>query len=199
MDDSLIARIKADMRTEFARTGPPDGFPAFPEIPAARHTDDAFFEQELEHVFGRSWLIAGRAEDAPNPGDYFTCNDLRHPVVVVRGNDSNLRAYYNTCQHRGAPVVRDAKGSARRLRCQYHSWTYDIDSGKLVSIPDERDFVDLDIDNLCLPSVQCDVFAGFVFVNLDRHAQPPTCLLRSKPIHCARCTAAVSSCRATGK
>jgi phenylpropionate dioxygenase-like ring-hydroxylating dioxygenase large terminal subunit len=93
-------------------------------------------------------------------------------LLIVRGTDNELRAYYNTCQHRGAPVVRDAKGSARRLRCQYHSWTYDIDNGKLISIPDERDFVDLDIDNLCLPKVKCETFAGFVFVNLDPDAAP---------------------------
>jgi phenylpropionate dioxygenase-like ring-hydroxylating dioxygenase large terminal subunit len=172
MDDALTARIKADMRSEFARTGPPAGFPHFPEIPAERHTSDEFFDLEIEHVFGRSWMMAGRAEDAAQPGDYFTFDDLRYPLLIVRGTDNELRAYYNTCQHRGAPVVRDAKGSARRLRCQYHSWTYDIDNGKLISIPDERDFVDLDIDNLCLPKVKCETFAGFVFVNLDPDAAP---------------------------
>ena len=83
-----------------------------------------------------------------------------------------IRSFYNTCQHRGAPVVREARGSARRLRCQYHSWTYDIDGGTLVAVPDERDFVDLDWTERCLPHVSCDVFGGWVFVNLDPEAMP---------------------------
>ena len=172
MDDELVARIQRDMQAEFARTGPPPGFPAFPPIPSGRHTSDVFWELEQSQVFARSWVIAGRAEDATNPGDYFTFDDLGVPLLIVRGNDRQLRCYYNTCQHRGAPVVREARGTARRLRCQYHSWTYEIDEGTLVSVPDERDFVDLDISLLCLPKARCETFAGFVFVNRDLNAAP---------------------------
>ena len=64
------------------------------------------------------------------------------------------------------------RGSARRLRCQYHSWTYEIDGGSLVPVPDERDFVGLDWEQRCLPRVSCDTFGGFVFVNRDPEAQP---------------------------
>ena len=69
-------------------------------------------------------------------------------------------------------MVREARGTARRLRCQYHSWTYEIDEGTLVSVPDERDFVDLDVSLLCLPKARCETFAGFVFVNRDLNAAP---------------------------
>ncbi len=172
MDNELIEAIRTQMRYEFERTGPPDGFPAFPPIPAARHTSDEFWELERTHVFAKSWVIAGRSEDAPSTGDYFTFHDLGMPLLIVRGNDGQFRCFANTCQHRGAPVVREEKGSSRRLRCQYHSWTYDIDEGRLISIPDERDFVDLQIENLCLPRFSCDTFAGFVFVNLDQNAMP---------------------------
>ncbi len=158
------------MTYEFARTGPPEGFPAFPIIPSGRHTSDEFWELEQAHVFGRSWVIAGRVEDAASPGDFFTFDDLGIPMVIVRGNDGTIRCFANTCQHRGAPVVREEHGSARRLRCQYHSWTYDIDSGTLISVPDERDFVDFEREEQCLPRFLCDTFAGFVFVNRDPHA-----------------------------
>jgi phenylpropionate dioxygenase-like ring-hydroxylating dioxygenase large terminal subunit len=90
----------------------------------------------------------------------------------VRGSDGEVRCYYNTCQHRGAPVVRDERGSARRLRCQYHSWTYEIDDGALVAVPDERDFVDLDWQQRCLPRAACETYGGFVFVNRDLDATP---------------------------
>ncbi len=172
MDDDLVARIKADMAGEFARTAPPDGFPAFHDISTERHVSSEFYELEREHLWTRTWVLAGRSEDAAEPGDYFTFDDLGVPLLVVRGTDGAINGYYNTCQHRGAPVVRDERGSARRLRCQYHSWTYEVDEGKLVAVPDERDFVDLDWERRCLPRVKCDEYAGFVFVNRDLEAQP---------------------------
>ena len=172
MDPDLIERIKADMRYEFDRTAPPEGFPAFHDIPTARHTSDLFWELEQEHLWPNTWVIAGRVEDIPSPGDYFTFSDLGVPLLIVRGTDSEIRCFYNTCQHRGAPVVRDAHGSSRRLRCQYHSWTYEVDGGTLVSVPDERDFVDLDWEQRCLPRASCDTFAGFIFVNRNLEAPP---------------------------
>ncbi|WP_419842729.1 aromatic ring-hydroxylating oxygenase subunit alpha [Candidatus Poriferisodalis sp.] len=172
MDAALIDRIRSDMAYEFGRVGPPDGFPAFDDIPVARHTSDEFAQLENAHLWPRTWVIAGRAEDVAAPGDYFVFADLGVPLLVVRGTDGRIRCFYNTCQHRGAPVVREARGSSRRLRCQYHSWTYEIDGGTLVSLPDERDFVGLDRSVRCLPQVSCETFAGFVFVNRDPAAQP---------------------------
>lgn len=172
MRQELIDRIKADMQYEFDREAPPDGFPAFHDIPTGRHISQEFHDLEQEHLWPRTWVIAGRAEDIPEPGDYFQFKDLGVPLLVVRGTDGRIRCFYNTCQHRGAPVVRDDRGSSRRLRCQYHSWTYEVDAGTLVAVPDERDFVDLDWERRCLPRVSCDVFEGFVFVNRDPDAQP---------------------------
>ncbi len=172
MDQRLTDRILDDMRYEFARTAPPEGFPRFPDIPTARHTSREFFDLEQTHLWPKSWVMAGHVSDVPNVGDFFTFDDLGVPLLVVRGTDGELRCFSNTCQHRGAPVVRDARGSARRLRCQYHSWTYEIDGGTLVAVPDERDFVDLDRSLRCLPPARCETFAGFVFVNRDLDARP---------------------------
>ena len=172
MDAAFLDRVRTQMRYEFDRTAPPDGFPAFPPIPAGRYTSDAFWALEQEHVFAKSWVIACREEDVAKPGDYRVFKELGAPLLVVRGTDNTIRCFYNTCQHRGAPVVREDHGTARRLRCQYHSWTYEIDGGSLVSIPDERDFVGLDLAQVCLPHVSCDTFAGFVFVNRDPEAIP---------------------------
>ncbi|MGI9596926.1 MAG: aromatic ring-hydroxylating oxygenase subunit alpha, partial [Acidimicrobiales bacterium] len=172
MDHELIERIKADMAYEFARTEPPVGFPAFHDIPIGRHISREFHDLEQEHLWPRTWVMAGRAEDIPDPGDYFQFKDLGVPLLVVRGTDGEIRCFYNTCQHRGAPVVRDDRGSSRRLRCQYHSWTYEVDGGTLVSVPDERDFVDLDWSQRCLPRVSCEVFGGFVFLNRNLDAEP---------------------------
>ena len=172
MDQALIDRLKAEMAYEFARKGPPEGFPAFHDIPKERYVSDEFYELERQHLWPKSWVMAGRAEEAPKPGDYFRFDDLGVPLIIVRGHDGVLRGYYNTCQHRGAPVVRDLKGSARQLRCQYHSWTYDIDHGQLINVPDERDFVDLDKSIRCLPTVRCEVWDNWVFVNQSADAVP---------------------------
>ncbi|MDG1266171.1 MAG: aromatic ring-hydroxylating dioxygenase subunit alpha [Ilumatobacter sp.] len=172
MDEQLIERIRLDMSYEFERTAPPEGFPAFHDIPTDRHTGQQFHDLEQDHLWTKTWVIAGRVEDVPEPGDYMTFDDLGVPLLVVRGTDGVIRCFYNTCQHRGAPVVRDDRGSARRLRCQYHSWTYEIDRGSLISVPDERDFVDLDWHERCLPRAKCDTFGGFVFVNRDVDAIP---------------------------
>ena len=96
MNAELIERIKADMRYEFERTAPPEGFPAFHDIPTARHTSDEFWDLEQEHLWPNTWVIAGRVEDVANPGDYFTFSDLGVPLLIVRGTDSEIRCFYNT-------------------------------------------------------------------------------------------------------
>ncbi len=172
MDAALQERLKSEMAWEFARTGPPDGFPKFPDIPGGRYTSDEFFELERSQLWTKVWVMAGRVDDVAGPGDYMTFDDLGLPILIVRGADGEVRAFYNTCQHRGAPVVRNERGSARNLRCQYHSWTYDITDGKLIQVPDERDFVDLCRAERGLVQISCAVWQGWVFVNQDPDAAP---------------------------
>jgi phenylpropionate dioxygenase-like ring-hydroxylating dioxygenase large terminal subunit len=172
VDHALIQRLQREMRAEFSRTGPPDGFPAFHDIPVGRHISDEFWELEQQHLWPRAWVMACRSEDVASPGDYTLFDDLRVPIIVVRGKDRVLRAFYNTCQHRGAPVVREPRGTAHTLRCQYHSWTYDISSGELINVPDERDFIGLDKTTRCLPQIRCETWDGWVFVNQDPDAVP---------------------------
>ncbi len=157
------------MQYEWAREGPPEGFPALTPLAGGRYTNQDFFALERERVWRRSWLLAAREEDFPAAGSYRVFERAGPAILLVRGDDGVLRAFYNTCQHRGAPVVRDACGSAKRLRCQYHSWTYDL-AGKLVSVPDRRDFTQLDESQRGLRGVRCEAYAGWVFVNEDAAA-----------------------------
>lgn len=170
MNPELVARLTREMHYEFGRTAPPDSFPAFPDIPVGRFTSDEFWDLEQKHLWSSCWVLAGRSEDLAEPGDFITFDDLVHPIIVIRGRDRGLRAYYNTCQHRGAPVVRETSGNSKLLRCQYHSWSYDIDDGHLVSVPDERDFVGLDRADRCLPAIRCEEWDNWIFVNRDPSA-----------------------------
>ncbi|MEE2704024.1 MAG: aromatic ring-hydroxylating dioxygenase subunit alpha [Myxococcota bacterium] len=165
------AQIRRQIDYEWQRTELPSDFPSLPPIPVGRYTDPGFFALEREHVWQKSWLLAGRDEDFAGPGSFRTFDRTGSPLLLVRGGDDVLRGFFNTCQHRGAPVVRDACGTAKRLRCQYHSWTYDLD-GTLIQVPDRRDFGELDESQRALKPVRCEVYDGWVFVNEDLGARP---------------------------
>ncbi len=172
MDTTLQSEILDRGRRERDRTEYPAGFPALPRVPAGRYVDEGFAELEREEVFGRSWLLVAHEAEVPAPGDYLALEQLREPLILVRGQDDRIRAFFNTCQHRGGPVVPDPKGNTgRRLVCGYHSWTYDLD-GTLVGLPSQQDFGDVDRECLGLRSVRCERWGAFVFINLDPDAGP---------------------------
>ena len=171
MDHAYVARFQERSAYEAARTEPPDGFPKLPDLPLGRYTDPAFHALEREHLWKRTWLYAAHDSELPDHGSYKLCDVADAPVLLVRGGDGVVRGFFNACRHRGAPVVRDAAGTARLLACQFHGWTYDL-RGALVRVPDERDFVGLAREDRCLPSVRCESFGGWHFVNLDHDAVP---------------------------
>ena len=171
MDATLEATIRERIDEEKARTSPPPDAIPVPLVPTGRYTDPAFHELEKERVFARSWLFAGHESEWPEPGSYRLTTRSGAPIVIVRGDDGVLRAFYNACRHRGAPVTRDDCGTARRLTCQYHSWSYGTD-GTLKAVPDARSFPDLDTGALGLVPVRCETWDGWVFVNEDVDAVP---------------------------
>ena len=154
------------MEYERTRNSPPKDFPKLPEIPGKRYTDQNLFDLEMEKIFFKSWLMVFREDEIPNPGDYKIWDKLDRDILIVRQKDHSIKAFYNTCMHRGAPVVRDKKGSTNLLRCQYHSWTYDL-GGVLVKVPDMRDFKDFDISCKKLKKVFCDTWDGWVYISLS--------------------------------
>ncbi len=171
MDEEYLRRFRERSAYETARIGPPDGFPALPDLPLGRYTDPAFFDLERQYVFKRVWLYAGHDSELAEPGAYKLCDVGGAPVLLVRGDDGEVRGFYNACRHRGAPVVRGRSGTAHMLVCQYHSWSYDL-RGALVRVPDLRDFVGLCPEQRGLQPVRCESFGGWWFVNLDPDAGP---------------------------
>jgi nitrite reductase/ring-hydroxylating ferredoxin subunit len=150
MDATLESTIRDRIETEKARTAPPSEAVVVPLIPTERYTDPAFYQLEKERVFARTWLFVGHESEWAESGAYRQMPRSGAPIVVVRGEDDALRAFYNSCRHRGAPVTRDDCGTARRLTCQYHSWSYGLDGG-LRAVPDSRSFAQLDKDALAAP------------------------------------------------
>ena len=169
MDATLERTIRERIEVEKARTGPSQDSIPVPLIPTTRYTDPAFFALEMERVFHRTWLFVGHESEWPQHGAYRLFSRSGAPIVIVRGKDDVLRAFYNACRHRGAPVTRDECGVAKRLTCQYHSWSYDTE-GHLKAVPDARSFAELDTNELALMPVRCEVWEGWVFVNEDADA-----------------------------
>ena len=139
-------------------------------MPGWMYTSPEVFQRETERIFLKEWLVIGRVEEVPNPGDYFTFDIVDEPVVVTRGKDGRLNAFSNVCRHRGAKVV-DGRGSAKAFSCPYHGWTYDI-TGKLTQTTFTDDVDGFDFDNCRLAPVQVGDWGGWIFVNFDRNAGP---------------------------
>ena len=170
MDAAEIKEIRDLMDYEKARRSPPEGYPAFPDMPAGRYNSQEFYDLEQEHYWSKVWMMAAHMDEIPEVGDYKLWEMSGQPVVIVHGDDGNAHAFYNTCSHRGAPVVKEAYGKAPKgLVCGYHGWTYNFE-GELISLRDKRDFVDLDMSCRGLFKVKVEQYGKLIFVNFDLDA-----------------------------
>ncbi|MEK9921146.1 MAG: Rieske (2Fe-2S) protein, partial [Luminiphilus sp.] len=169
MEQQEIQTLRALMEYEAARTAPPETFPQLPDIPAGRYTDPRFFELEQAEIFKKSWLFAAHLDEIPEPGCYMTWEQAGEPVVIVHTEKGEVKAFYNVCSHRGAPVVTESRGKRLRLTCKYHGWSYSLD-GQLQAVKDPEDFRDLDFSCRSLPAIRCETFGKFIFVNFDPDA-----------------------------
>jgi phenylpropionate dioxygenase-like ring-hydroxylating dioxygenase large terminal subunit len=167
MDQQLLNSIKVDLDQAWPIDRPPDGFPSLPRIPAGRYTDPDFLALEKERLWERSWLYVCHSDQLPVAGSFVTFENTGSPIVVVRGKDETIRAFYNTCQHRGGPLVKNASGTLEgAFVCAFHGWKYDL-NGRLVGVRDRSDFGNLDFDCLGLNEIRCESFGNWIFVNED--------------------------------
>ena len=95
-------------------------------LPARWYIEPEFLRLESEKIFYKTWQPVGRLEDVMRIGDFFSCEVLDQPLVVVRNQGNQLRAFYNVCPHRAA-VVAHGRGNRKSLQCKYHGWTYDLE------------------------------------------------------------------------
>ena len=170
LNDLAVARVNETMEFERGRKTPPEGFPHLPDIPGSRYVDKEFLALERERMWKRAWLFAGHTDQLPNPGSWFLTRNTGSPILVVRDLQGEVRAFYNTCQHRGAPLVKEDEGESRGFVCGYHGWSYTLD-GKLTAVRDKRDFVDLDFSCRSLVSVRCERLGSLIFINEDPEAE----------------------------
>ena len=145
-------------------TAPADAF----TMPGDFYTSEALLELEREQLFRKKWVCLGRAEEVPSVGDYFATELVGEPIVIIRSSSGAIKALSNVCRHRAMPLLSDS-GNTRRITCSYHAWTYDLD-GKLQRAPGvEAHHADF-MRECRLPEYCCEIWHGFIFVNLDPDA-----------------------------
>jgi Rieske 2Fe-2S family protein len=158
--------------TDQARTDSAEATPARHTLPGRDYHDPDVYALERERIFLKSWFYACRADRLAEPGQWITVDVVGESVFVLRGDDGQLRGFYNVCRHRGSQLCDGDSGQVKGVvMCPYHAWCYDL-TGKLVATP-KVDEEEVNRVNLSLWPVHVDEWQGFVFVNLDRETPTP--------------------------
>ncbi|HEY0675989.1 MAG TPA: Rieske 2Fe-2S domain-containing protein, partial [Immundisolibacter sp.] len=134
--------------------------------------DQEVYEQELARVFGRCWLFLTHESLIPNFGDFVTAYMGEDKVIVVRQKDGSIKAFLNSCTHRGNQVCHADSGNAKAFTCSYHGWSFGAD-GSLAALPLEQSayYGQFDKAHSGLREVaKVDSYRGFVFGCFDPQA-----------------------------
>jgi len=143
-------------------------------IDRAVFTDRRLYDQEQARVFATSWLFLGHVDQLQKAGDFFTTFMGEDPVIVTKDKAGAIRAFLNSCRHRGARVLRADYGATRAFTCTYHGWSYDLE-GKLISVPNETGYPQDSWDRAAwglLEVAQLDTVLGLVFATWNPKAPP---------------------------
>ncbi|MCM3403561.1 MULTISPECIES: aromatic ring-hydroxylating dioxygenase subunit alpha [Cytobacillus] len=136
-----------------------------------KYTDPKVLEKEMDLVFSRSWQLVGHVSQVEKAGDFFTAEVAGEPIIVNRGKDEVVRAFYNVCPHRATKLEKNAAGNKKILQCAYHGWTFKLD-GQLNKAPNFRGEDEACVKDACLRSVRMEILESLIFVNLDDNAKP---------------------------
>lgn len=136
-------------------------------IPSRWFVGPEFHDFDREHIFLKSWQYLGHLDRVKNSGDLITGTIAGNPVLVVRGKDMSLRAFYNVCRHRGGPLALEDRSDLKSIQCQYHGWTYTLD-GHLRGVPRFDRSELFDKKDFGLVELQIETWNGFIFVRLDK-------------------------------
>ncbi len=136
-----------------------------------RYSSREFQERERELIWMRVWQVAGRVDELPAAGDWKEYRIFDQSYIIVRGKDGKLRGFANVCPHRGNALCVGGSGHSEVLVCPFHRWTFDLD-GKLRGVARPDLVGPIEKDELGLPKVSVDCFAGFIFLNPDPDAKP---------------------------
>ena len=142
-------------------------------LPARCYHDEAVLDWERERIVRTDWVMAARVEDVAEPGSFRLLDLDGEQLLLVRGKDDVIRAFYNVCRHRGTAVEERECGTAVRFQCPYHAWIYDLD-GRLVRAKHTEDLEDFSFETFGLQAIRCETWEGFIFLCFaDEVVTPP--------------------------
>ncbi|EXL08160.1 aromatic ring-hydroxylating oxygenase subunit alpha [Brucella anthropi] len=131
------------------------------------YTDPEYHKLDLENIFYKDWLFVGHDCELPKTGSYMTVQIGAYPVVIVRDAQGGIRAFHNSCRHRGSRICAAEKGTAAKLVCPYHQWTYELDGRLLFARQVGPDFKPAEYG---LKPVHCETVAGYIYVCVAEEA-----------------------------
>lgn len=142
-------------------------------IPAARYYDPEFYELEKQYLWPRVWQMACRLDEIQRPGDYVLYENLDQSIIVMRVDDTTIKAFHNHCRHRGVQLVTRSGHSSGGFICPFHGWRWNRGGeNTFVFTPEGYAPDNLCADELNLVPVRCEVWAHCAFINLDMDAPP---------------------------
>lgn len=139
-------------------------------FPTDAYVSPDYARREFDRLWTKIWQYACRLEELPTVGSYITYEILDQSIIVVR-SDKGIRAFYNSCTHRGRRLTQGC-GHTARFTCRFHGWQFGL-NGEPLRVVDREDWGDaLTDENLALVEVKADVWGGYVFLNLDPECEP---------------------------
>lgn len=130
-------------------------------LPQALYNDPASFEFDMAAIYGRSWIMIGFECELPRAGSYLSEMVGTWPVLIVRDRDGEVRAFHNSCRHRGSILCQPGSGRAPKIVCPYHRWTYDLDGSLFAATRMADDFAPSEHS---LRQLQLRIVAGAMFI-----------------------------------
>ena len=151
-------------------------------LPKEAYLSRDFAALEAQRMWPRTWQVACRLEEIAKPGDFVTYDILDESIIVVRTGVDELKAFFNVCQHRGRRLT-EGCGRTNAFMCRYHGWTWKLDGSvaKIMSQEDWQGCPDTSNEDFRLKEVRVATWGGFVFVNMDPHAEPLAAYLDPMP------------------
>jgi Rieske 2Fe-2S family protein len=127
------------------------------------YRDPEIFKRDMAKIVSKQWLYVAHDSEIPNAGDYLLYNIGEESIILVRGRDNEVRAFFNVCRHRGSHICLEQTGSVRTLTCPYHAWVFDL-KGKLIAARGMPE--DFDKSKFPLHTCQARVCQGLIFICL---------------------------------
>ena len=138
-------------------------------LPGYFYTNEDIFKAEMKYIYHKNWLFAGHTLQLPDIGDYITFNAGLCPIVIIRSNDGDIKAYHNVCRHRGLKLFDEEFGhiKTKNIKCLYHGWNYNTDNGDLVYAKEMEENDNFIKKDLGLFKVHVKIINTYIFINVS--------------------------------